>query len=147
MQFSNILETLCKNYALTPQLAAAALLVSVCGLSRADVVALLLPQLAATTAAANGKVFAQLCNKYAGLSRLIADYTPRKRGESGKGCEIHLRTKDAVLSELEGCLPDLSGKERAAVLCQIADLQRFKQQEDAAAPCLTHFYLPIKRGL
>ena len=147
MQFSNTLETLCKNYALTPQLAAAALLVARCGLSRSDVAALLLPQQAATTAAANGKLFNQLCSQYSGLSRLIGDFSAQEGRRRNGGCAIQLRTKEAILSELEACLPELSGKERAAVLCQIADLQRFRQQEAAAAPVLVHFYIPNKRVL
>lgn len=146
MQFSNTIETLCKNYALTPQLAAAALLVAKCGLSRSDVTALLLPQQAATTAAANGKLFNQLCSQYSGLPRLIDDFSAQKGRRNG-GCAIQLRTKEAILSELEAILPELSGKERAAVLCQIADLQRFRQQDNAEAPTFVHFYLPSKRVL
>lgn len=146
MQFSNTLETLCKNYALTPQLTAAALLVARCGLSRSDVTALLLPQLAAATAAANGKLFSQLCGRYAGLPRLIEDFSAARQDRT-RTAALRLRTKEAVLTELESCLPDLSGKERATILCQIADLQRFRQQEAAAAPVLVHFYLPSKRVL
>ncbi len=146
MQYSNTLETLCKKYALTPQLTAAALLVACCGLSRPDVVALLFPSMAATTAAANGKAFAQLCNRYAGISQLISDFS-RAPETRASAAGQQLRTKEAVLCELEGILPSLSGRERAAVLCQIADLQRFKQQEDAISPVLVHFYLPRKRAL
>lgn len=146
MQFSNTLETLCKNYALTPQLAAAALLVARCGLSRSDVTALLLPQQAATTAAANGKLFNQLYRQYPGMSRLIGDFSAARQDRT-RTAALQLRTKEAVLTEMEACLPELSGKERAAVLCQIADLQRFRQQEAAAAPVLVHFYLPSKRIL
>ena len=146
MQFSNTLETLCKNYALTPQLTAAALLVARCGLSHSDATALLLPQQAATTAAANGKLFSQLYRQYSGMSRLIEDLSAARQDRT-RTAALQLRTKEAVLAELEACLPELSGKERAAVLCQIADLQRFRQQEAAAAPVLVHFYIPIKRVL
>lgn len=55
------------------------------------------------------------------------------------------RDKDAILSELESTLPNLSGKEKADVLMKIADLQQMKKEEDETKTedRTVHYYLPL----
>lgn len=53
------------------------------------------------------------------------------------------RTKDGILQNLIQTLPVLTGKDKAAVLMQIADLQRMKQEENKEEAEQILYYHPI----
>lgn len=53
------------------------------------------------------------------------------------------RSKDGILENLIKVLPSLTGKDKAAVLMQIADLQRMKQDENKEEAQQVLYYHPI----
>ena len=53
------------------------------------------------------------------------------------------RSKDGILENLIKVLPSLTGKDKAAVLMQIADLQRMKQEENKEEAQQVLYYHPI----
>lgn len=53
------------------------------------------------------------------------------------------RTKEGILENLIQTLPSLTGKDKAAVLMQIADLQRMKQEENKEEAEQVVFYHPV----
>lgn len=53
------------------------------------------------------------------------------------------RTKDGILQNLIQTLPALTGKDKAAVLMQIADLQRMKQEENKEEADQVVYYHPL----
>ena len=53
------------------------------------------------------------------------------------------RTKDGILENLIQTLPTLTGKDKAAVLMQIADLQRMKQEENKEEAEQVVYYHPV----
>lgn len=146
MVFSELLANYMQTYALTPQAAAVGVLVSRGGFTRADACCLLFPQHCATIDSAN-KFFQNLCKQQPRLKEFINTLSIHTDGRKVNDNAKQYRTKEEVLRGLECTLPELSGRERAAVLCQIADLQRFKQADNEFTPQLVHYYLPCKRFL
>lgn len=53
------------------------------------------------------------------------------------------RTKEGILENLIQTLPSLTGKDKAAVLMQIADLQRMKQEENKEEAEQVVYYHPV----
>lgn len=53
------------------------------------------------------------------------------------------RSKEGILECLINTLPALAGKDRAAVLMQIADLQRMKQEENRDEKEQVFYYHPV----
>lgn len=53
------------------------------------------------------------------------------------------RSKDGILENLIKVLPSLTGKDKAAVLMQIADLQRMKQEENKEEAEQVVYYHPV----
>lgn len=53
------------------------------------------------------------------------------------------RSKDGILQNLIKVLPTLTGKDKAAVLMQIADLQRMKQEENKEEAEQVVYYHPV----
>lgn len=53
------------------------------------------------------------------------------------------RSKDGILENLIKVLPSLTGKDKAAVLMQIADLQRMKQEENKEEAEQIVYYHPV----
>ena len=53
-------------------------------------------------------------------------------------------TKEGILSELASLVDVSSGKEKAEILCKIADLKQMKKENDEKADKTVHFYLPVR---
>ena len=66
-----------------------------------------------------------------------------ENGKVSKRMLDTFRSKDGILENLIATLPALTGKDKAAVLMQIADLQRMKQEENKDETEQVLYYHPI----
>jgi hypothetical protein len=151
MQYSTTFAQWLTTYAITPQGIAVAILLAH-GLDAADTATAIFGTKAGNTRAAAARYLSAFLRSNGGVTALRDAFTlancraemPNGNG-NGNGNENgrkHYRTKEDVLTALENVLPELKGTERAKVLCQIADLQRLKQDENTDKQRFTHFYLP-----
>ena len=155
MQYSTTFAQWLATYAITPAGVAVAVLLAH-GLDAADTATAIFGTKAGSTRAAAARYLAAYLRSNAGVTALrdaLALANCRAKNDTGiqdekteGNCGKHYRTKEDVLTALENVLPDLRGTERAKVLCQIADLQRLKQDENTDKQRFTHYYLPQVGG-
>lgn len=159
MVFGRFLQTLMKAFALTPEMVAFAAAVAA-GLNKSDAYAIIFkPRSAALAAIA--RAASDLISNNPGITTLIDKFkfdtfanlnqveqinqtNEKTENEKQNKTIKQFRTKSQVIEGLEGVLPNLNGKERAAVLMQLADLQRLKFDEDNERISLIHYYLPLR---
>ena len=53
-------------------------------------------------------------------------------------------TKEGIIKELASLVDLSAGKEKAEILCKIADLKQMKKENDEKAHKTVHFYLPTR---
>jgi hypothetical protein len=147
MQYSTTFAQWLATYAITPAGVAVAILLAH-GLDAADTATAIFGTKAGGTRAAAARYLSAYLRSNGGVTALRDAFTLTNcRAETqsenkGENYGKHYRTKEDVLTALENVLPELKGTERAKVLCQIADLQRLKQDENTDKQRFTHYYLP-----
>lgn len=146
MQYSTTFAQWLATYAITPQGVAVAVLLAH-GIDAADTATAIFGTSAGATRNAAARYLGAYLRSNGGVTGLrdaLARNSTRNENETERERDErkHYRTKEDVLSALEQVLPSLRGTERAKVLCQIADLQRMKQDETADRQRFTHYYLP-----
>ena len=53
-------------------------------------------------------------------------------------------TKEGIIAELASLVDVAAGKEKAEILCKIADLKQMKKENDEKICKTVHFYLPAR---
>ena len=53
-------------------------------------------------------------------------------------------TKEGIINELAALVDVAAGKEKAEILCKIADLKQMKKENDEKTCKTVHFYLPVR---
>lgn len=149
---------------LTPQAVAFAHLVALCNFSEQDATAIAFPACLTLSSTAVNNFCINLHKQAPGIRTLIdelAGQEYKKMDEYAKEKEKERRkkelevckksnnykqytTKEEIISELASIVDVSEGKEKAEILCKIADLKQMKKENDEKICKTVHFYLPVR---
>lgn len=164
MKFSKYVQDCINIHHLTPQTVAFAHLVVLCNFSEQDAAVIAFPSCLTLSLTAVNNFCINLHKQAPGISVLIDELKRKecvKLDEYAKSKEKERRkkeleickknnnykqytTKEGIISELAALVDVAEGKEKAEILCKIADLKQMKKENDEKICKTVHFYLPIR---
>lgn len=164
MKFSKYVQDCINIHHLTPQAVAFAHLVALCNFSEQDAALIAFPACLTLSATAVNKFCINLHKQAPGIQTLIKEleekeckkmeeYAKEKEKEKRKKeietCKKNnnykqYTTKEGIISELAALVDVAEGKEKAEILCKIADLKQMKKENDEKICKIVHFYLPTR---
>ena len=164
MKFSKYVQECINNNLLTPQAVAFAHLVALCNFSEQDAAVIAFPACLTLSSTAVNNFCINLHKQAPGIQVLVEElakqeckkmeeYAKEKEKESRKK-ELEIckksnnykqyTTKEGIISELASLVDVATGKEKAEILCKIADLKQMKKENDEKICKTVHFYLPAR---
>lgn len=164
MKFSKHVQECINIHHLTPQAVAFAHLVALCNFSEQDAAAIAFPACLTLSATAVNNFCINLHKQAPGIRTLIEELAVqecKKMEEYAKEKEKERRkkemevckkgnnykqytTKEGIIAELAALVDVAKGKEKAEILCKIADLKQMKKEQDEKICKTVHFYLPAR---
>ena len=164
MKFSKYVQDCINIHRLTPQTVAFAHLVALCNFSEQDAASIAFPSCVTLSSTTVNNFCINLHKQAPGIRVLVEElkrkecikldeYAKEKEKERrGKEFEIckksnnykQYTTKEGIISELASIVDAVNGKEKAEILCKIADLKQMKKENDEKSCKTVHFYLPIR---
>lgn len=164
MKFSKYVQECINIHHLTPQIVAFAHLVALCNFTEQDAAAIAFSTCLTLSSTAVNNFCINLHKQAPEIRELIEDiraqeckkieeYAKEKKKESrGKEFEIckknnnykQYTTKEGIIEELAALVEVVKGKEKAEILCKIADLKQMKKENDEKTCKTVHFYLPAR---
>lgn len=164
MKFSKHVQDCINIHHLTPQAVAFAHLVALCNFSEQDAAAIAFPACITLSATAVNNFCINLHKQAPGIQSLVEElegkeckkmeeYAKEKENERRKKeleeCKKsnnykQYTTKEGIISELAALVDVATGKEKAEILCKIADLKQMKKENDEKICKTVHFYLPAR---
>lgn len=164
MKFTKYVQDCINIHHLTPQAVAFAHLVALCNFSEQDAASIAFPACLTLSATAVNNFCINLHKQAPGIRTLIdelAGQECKKMEEYAKEKEKERRekeletckksnsykqytTKEGIISELASLVDVANGKEKAEILCKIADLKQMKKENDEKICKTVHFYLPAR---
>lgn len=161
MKFSKYVQECINIHHLTPQAVAFAHLVALCNFSETDAAAATFPACITLSATAVNNFCINLHKQAPGIRVLIDELAKQeckkmeeyaKEERRKKGLEIckksnnykQYTTKEGIIAELASLVDVAVGKEKAEILCKIADLKQMKKENDENICKTVHFYLPAR---
>lgn len=164
MKFSKYVQDCINIHHLTPQAVAFAHLVALCNFSEQDAAAIAFPACLTLSATAVNNFCINLHKQAPGIQTLteelsrkeckkMEEYAKEKEKERReKELEIckksnnykQYTTKEGIIAELAALVDVSEGKEKAEILCKIADLKQMKKEQDEKICKTVHFYLPAR---
>lgn len=164
MKFSKYVQDCINIHHLTPQAVAFAHLVALCNFSEQDAAAIAFPACLTLSSTAVNNFCINLHKQAPGIRVLIDELTKqecikmeeyakeKEKEKKKKELEIckksnnykQYTTKEGIISELASLVDAAAGKEKAEILCKIADLKQMKKENDEKVCKTVHFYIPIR---
>lgn len=164
MKFSKYVQDCINIHHLTPQAVAFAHLVALCNFSEQDAAGIAFPSCVTLSFTAVNNFCINLHKQAPGIRELVErlkeqeckkmdEYAKEKKKEwEKKRTEIckksnnykQYTTKEGIISELALLVAAATGKEKAEILCKIADLKQMKKENDEKICKTVHFYLSAR---
>lgn len=164
MKFTKYVQDCINIHYLTPQAVAFAHLVALCNFTEQDAASIVFPACLTLSATAVNNFCINLHKQAPGIRVLIDELTKQeckkmeeyakekekeKRKEEFEICKKsnnykQYTTKEGIINELAALVDVAAGKEKAEILCKIADLKQMKKENDEKAHKTVHFYLPVR---
>lgn len=164
MKFTKYVQDCINIHHLTPQAVAFAHLVALCNFSEQEAAAIAFPACLTLSATAVNNFCINLHKQAPGIRELVEELAGKeckKMEEYAKEKEKERRekeleickksnnykqytTKEGIISELAALVDVATGKEKAEILCKIADLKQMKKENDEKICKTVHFYLPAR---
>lgn len=164
MKFTKYVQDCINIHHLTPQAVAFAHLVALCNFSEQEAAAIAFPACLTLSATAVNNFCINLHKQAPGIQTLVEELSRKeckKMEEYAKEKEKERRkkeletckksnnykqytTKEGIISELAALVDVATGKEKAEILCKIADLKQMKKENDEKICKTVHFYLPAR---
>lgn len=164
MKFTKYMQDCINIHHLTPQAVAFAHLVALCNLSEQEAAAIAFPACLTLSATAVNNFCINLHKQAPGIQTLVEELLRKeckkmeeyakekekeKRKEEFEICKKsnnykQYTTKEGIINELAALVDVAAGKEKAEILCKIADLKQMKKENDEKAHKTVHFYLPVR---
>ena len=164
MKFTKYVQDCINIHHLTPQTVAFAHLVALCNFSEQEAAAIAFPACLTLSATAVNNFCINLHKQAPGIRELVEELSEKeckKKEEYAKEKEKERReknleickksnnykqytTKEGIISELAALVDVATGKEKAEILCKIADLKQMKKENDEKICKTVHFYLPAR---
>lgn len=164
MKFTKYVQECINIHHLTPQAVAFAHLVALCNFPEQDAAAIAFPACLTLSATAVNNFCINLHKQAPGIRGLVEELSRQERKKmeeyakekekerKKKEDEIckksnnykQYTTKEGIIAELAALVDVATGKEKAEILCKIADLKQMKKENDEKVCKTVHFYLPAR---